>query len=171
MTFNKPENFHNKLSFVFHGVLAAPLAWFVYLFLEIKHRQLKPLIHDELVIRIITIVVPVIAAVVLYLAYRYYKSQLAPISKLHSLHDKLVAYYKLNLRLYIVTGIVSLLLVLSLYLTTAAVFTLGYVFLLFFMSLNRPDQRKYVRDLRLSKQEAEVILKKGEFSDVEEVMQ
>ena len=82
-----------------------------------------------------------------------------------------MAYYKLNLRLYIVTGIVSLLLVLSLYLTTAAVFTLGYVFLLFFMSLNRPDQRKYVRDLRLSKQEAEVILKKGEFSDVEEVMQ
>lgn len=167
MPFKSPESFHNKLGFVFHAMLALPLAVFVYLFLELRHRELQPALDNNATIFILTYLLPVLGAGVMIGGYLMFKKNLKDVNDKDSLRDKLDAYYSLSLKLYVFIGLASLIFVGGLYLTTSAVFILFYVLLLFFMSLNRPTPQKYVNDLRLTEAEREVILHKGSFEEAE----
>ncbi|GAA0890990.1 hypothetical protein GCM10009122_06690 [Fulvivirga kasyanovii] len=167
MSFKSPENFHNKLGFVFHAMLALPLAAFVYLFLELRHRELQPALDDNAVIFILTYLLPVLGASAVIGGYFKFKKDLKGVNQQESLRDKLEAYYAASLKLYGFIELGSLIFVGGLYLTTSAAFILFYVLLLFFMSLNRPTPQKYVNDLRLTEKEREVILYKGSFEEAE----
>lgn len=165
MTFKSPEDFHNKLGFIFHAMLALPLAVFVYLFLEIRHRDLEPVIIQESLIDVLRYLLPIAAAGIVAGGYYWFKKQLSIVNEQKALQERLSLYFKNSILFYAFIELASVILVGGLYLTTSAIFIIGYVLLLFLMSLNRPTPQKYVSDIRLSKAERDIILHKGNFSD------
>lgn len=167
MTIKSPENFHNKLAFVFHAMLALPLAAFVYLFLEIKHSSLEPVINDDGLVSILDYVLPFISLGIVTVGFFRFKKRLQEINVKESMESRLADYFHGSMLFYICIEAASIILVAGLYLTTSAIFIVGYVLVLFLMSLHRPTPQKYVKDLRLTKKERDVILNKGEFADLE----
>ncbi|UII23667.1 hypothetical protein [Fulvivirga ligni] len=166
MTFKSPEEFHNKTGFIFHGMLALPLAVFAYLFLEIKNNHMNPVLQDGTITMAILIAVPILSAIIFWVGFKRFRRASKDIKGV-PLAEKLSLYYDCTIKFYMSLGLASVLLVTGLYLTTSAVFILGYVFLLFFMSLHRPTPQKYVKDIPLTEQERQVILNKGRFEDLE----
>ncbi|MBL3655643.1 hypothetical protein [Fulvivirga sediminis] len=167
MTFKSPEHFHNKTGFIFHVVLALPLTAFAFLFLEIKNNGRGAVLQGDTVNDVIQILFPLVTAVIFIFGYRKFKKSSRNI-KGDTLPEKLSSYFDVTMKFYIILGITSVILVLGLYLTALPIFILSYVFLLFFMSLQRPTPQKYVKDLPLRKDEREVILHKGSFAQLQD---
>ena len=163
MKFKSPESFHQRISLLFHLIIALPLVVFIYLFLEMKHNDLKPLVNSVALEHVINTGFTILAAFFIVYAYNTYSGKLEGIRKLPGLVNKIEHYYSLFQRLYLLVGLSSFLVVSGLYLTTSPLFIVEYVLLLFLLSLHRPTPKKYVNDLRLKDEEKEVILSKGEF--------
>lgn len=163
MIIKSPEEFHNKLGFIFHALLALPLAVFVYLFLEIRHRNLQPALNNDSYMSLLTIVLPIIATVAVGVGYYLYRQDQKVVNAQQRLQDKLSVYYEISVKFYAFIAVAAVLVVIGLYLTISPIFTVAYVLLLFLMSLNRPSIRKYVRDIKLTKEEKDIILHKKSF--------
>ncbi len=163
MHFKTPEEFHNKLGFIFHAILAVPLAVFVYLFLEIKNRGMEPNIENGQEAWPLIIGLAAISLLLVLLSYRHFRKSLAAVHQLGRLKEKLPTYFTHVLKFYAVIEGSSLLMILGLYLTTSSVFIVGYMFLLLVLSLNRPTPQKYVKDLNLTKEESDIVLLKKDF--------
>ncbi|MDX1628622.1 MAG: hypothetical protein R3345_07975 [Fulvivirga sp.] len=165
MEIKNPESFHNKLSFIFHGMLALPLAAFVYLFLEIKDRDLTPAMDNEVFIPyVIGILLFISTAMVVYGYYRF-RRHLREARNKEGLKTKLETYYGNAVIFYAFVEFASVLLVVGLYLTTSSFFIVGFMFLLLMLSLNRPTPQKYISDLHLADGEKDIILHKKSFDE------
>lgn len=168
MKYKTPEQFHNRLSFLFHVTLALPLAAFVYLFLEIRNNGLQPVAGGAYSSSLFEYLLAAVGAVIAGLAFHRLKKDLQYLNKRDELQERLKAYVQSCFMFYMLVALASAVFVLGLYLTTAPVFIFGYVTLLFLMSLNRPTPRKYVRDLHLNEQQRNAILHKGSFDEENE---
>lgn len=165
MQFKSPEDFHNKLAFIFHALLALPLAAFIYLFLEIKNNEFQPQLEggkDANVLIAALFVAGVLDAAFGYYLYKQKKKKAADEA---TLQEKLAVYFKDSIIFYAFIESASIIMILGLYLTTSSVFIVGYMFILLLLSLNRPTPQKYVGDLKLKKNERDIILHKQPFQD------
>jgi len=160
MQFNSPEEFHNKLGFIFHAMLALPLAGFIYLFLEIKNNQLEPSLENGSQMDGLIAVMGTVAVVLVGYGYYVFRKQRRQIAALEGLKHKLEEYMKSLFRFYALVEVASIILVVGLYLTTSTVFIVIFLFVLLILSLNRPTPQKYSTDLGLEGEEQEIILKK-----------
>lgn len=165
MQFKNPEEFHNKLAFIFHALLALPLAAFIYLFLEIKNNNLSPAIEEGSNATFLISILFVGAVLVAALGYYQYKQKKKKAAQENTLPKKLSAYLNYSIVFYAFVEGASILMVLGLYLTTSSVFIVGYMFILLLLSLNRPTPQKYVSDLGLKGNERDIILHKKSFED------
>lgn len=163
MNFKTPEAFHQKMSFVFHAMIALPLAFFVYLFLEIRNNGLEPIIKEVPSAQVLTIILPVLAMVEVVVGNIIFKKRIALLEMEELLKNKLSNYFQYSVVFYGFILSACVLLVLGLYLTTSAVFIITYVVVLFWMSLNRPTPQKYITDLRLKKEYRDIMLRRKEF--------
>ncbi len=154
------EAFHQRISLLFHLMIALPLAVFIYLFLEMKHHSLAPVIATIWLQQVINFGIVLISILTVTYVYTRFRRELAGIRGLSGLRTKLGEYLSLCLRMYLILGVLAGLLVLGLFLTTSPVLIVAYVILLFLLSLHRPTPRKYVSDLNLEGEEKEAILKK-----------
>lgn len=167
MSPKNPEEFHQKLSLVFHALLALPITAFIYLFLELRHRDLSPALNNRLFLLIATYGLPILGVLVAALGYFWFRKSLVQTVKDEILPLRLQAYGgKVRLFYYYIT-VSAVIWVLGLYFTTSPVFIIGYVFLLFFMSFQRPTPQRYVKDLSLEGEDKEIILHKKEFKSLE----
>ncbi len=163
MNKESPETHHQKLSLYFHGMIAVPLAFFVYLFLEMRHNELIPIIQDLVLVKVLNYSITIVAAAVVIYVYQHFKKGVFAARELKGLRNKMKYYVRVSLRVYMYIGAIFATLVLGLRLTTSAIFIVDYVLLLFLLSLHRPTPTKYVRDLMLKGQEKDIIVFKGEF--------
>ena len=157
------EAFHQQVSLWFHVAIALPLAGFVYIFLEMKHNSLSPVITYCWLVHVINFGIVLISIAIIAYVYSTYKRQLESIRNSTGLQTKLKSYLTLSVRSYVALGALAALIVGGLFLTTSAVLIVAYVSLLFLLSLHRPTPRKYVADLGLEGAEKESILKKQPF--------
>lgn len=164
MDFKTPEDFHQKLSLLFHGLIALPLAVFVYLFLEIKHNNLPGIIDGSLA-KAVNFTFNILAVALTVFAYYRFKKSLQRIRVDRPMKKKLEIYFSYAVSFFVLVTISSVLFVAGLYLTTSAVFIVGYVVLLFLLSLSRPTHQKYVRNLPLKEEERNAIIYKQPFPD------
>lgn len=158
-----PEEFHQKLSLVFHATLALPIAAFIYLFLELRNNSLQPALEGESMVSLTVFLLPLPALLLAIIGYRQFRKSLLGIDTQNELPVKLEQYHQSMSVFYYYMAGSAVLWVLGLYLTTSPVFIIGYVFLLFFMSFQRPGPDKYVKDLALKGDQRDIILKKREF--------
>lgn len=163
MQFKTPEDFHNRLGFIFHAILAVPLAAFVYLFLEIKNRGMEPGLQNGQDAWLIIAGLATVSFIAVFLSYRHFRKRLRSVQQLENLREKLPPYFTQLLKFYAVIEGSSLLMILGLYLTTSSVFIVSYMFLLLVLSINRPTPQKYVKDLNLTKEESDIVLLKKDF--------
>lgn len=160
-----PESYHQKLSLYFHGMIALPLAFFVYLFLEMRHNELNPVLQHSLWSKVVNFSFTLIAAAIVIFTYQQFKKGVFRAREQTDLLQKMTAYLDANVRAYLLAGLTFTILVTGLWLTTSAIFIVDYVLLLFLLSLHRPTPVKYVKDLSLSGKSKEIILNKGDFDD------
>ncbi|MTI22757.1 hypothetical protein E1176_17125 [Fulvivirga sp. RKSG066] len=163
MQFKSPEDFHNKLGFIFHAMLAVPLAVFIYLFLEIKNRAFSPALDTGIDDKVIIILLVAISVADLAIGYYLHKRNLKNARTIDDFQKKLKAYFTSSLVFWSFIEGGSILMIVGLYLTTSSVFIVGYMFLLLVLSLNRPTPQKYVGDLQLNGEEREIIIHKKPF--------
>lgn len=165
MRFKSPENFHNKLSFIFHALLAPPLIGFIYLFLEIKNNSLTPAITNGRENYVIISAFLAIAICLAGIGFYLFRKNNSRIDKNDAMSNKLNLYYVNSIVFFGMLEGSSLLVVCGLLLTTSTFFVVAYMIVLLLLSLNRPTPQKYVRDLPLTNEEREVILHKRPFPD------
>ncbi|MEM7109051.1 MAG: hypothetical protein AAF519_12560 [Bacteroidota bacterium] len=165
MSKNTPEIYHQRMSSAFHTMIALPLAFFVYLFLEKKHNDLTPMIADNMLVYFIDYGFTLFAIGLTYLAYLKFRNGLKRINRDNRLRERFDIYSRLSMRAYLFLGLAFSILVSGLLLTTSAIFIVDYVILLFLLSLQRPTPDKYIRDLQLQGGEKKIVKEKQEFSD------
>jgi len=159
MQFNSPEEFHNKLGFIFHAMLALPLGGFIYFFLEIKNNKMSAALENGQDMQLLIAGLSFLAIAMVSYGYITFRNKKKEIAAQDSLKLKLEEYLRNIIKFYILVEIASILLVIGLYLTTSTVFIVIFMFVLLVLSLNRPTPQKYCTDLGLTGREQEIILK------------
>jgi hypothetical protein len=159
MTKNDLEDFDRRISLIFHGAIGLNLLPFVFLYLEFTHDSLKPLYSGY---TFLESAILASVAIIIYIAFRNYRRNLSEIDIDTSLDSKFKQVFVIYLGFYIRLFIAGLILVFTYWLTSASTMMVGYVVLLFLLSLHRPTRERFSRDLPLTKGEREFILQKGE---------
>jgi hypothetical protein len=159
----KPEEFLEKLGLVFHTALAIPLLPFVLLFLEIKNRGYEGQISPGFLVLIISYGVPLISGLLVAWGFQIMKNESRKAREKEGLKEKLESIYSGANKFYWLVGIACLLLSITLWLTAYGVLIVAYVIILFFMSLNRPTPKRFVKALVLEGKEKEIMLHEKEY--------
>lgn len=160
MIFESTEDFFYKINLWFSWVLAAPLVLFVILYLEWRDDSWMAFIQSETLLRIaIFSGIPIILGIGIF-AHLTFRKSIREIEPSLVLRDKLGKYAALFLRMQLFFTISALISMLSLFLTGSNLFAVYYLILLFFISLSRPSPQLISKQLKLSSENREILLKK-----------
>lgn len=159
MTKNDLEEFDRRISLIFHGAIGLTLLPFVFLYLEFTHDGMKALYSGYTFLESAILAG---VAVIMFVAFRSYRRNLSEIDIDTSLDSKFKQVFGIYFGFYLRLFIAGLVLVFTYWLTAASSMVIGYVVMLFLLSLHRPTRERFSRDLPLTKGEREFILQKGE---------
>jgi hypothetical protein len=159
---NELEDFDRRISLVFHGAIGLTLLPFVFLYLEFTHDELVA-VYPGFSYLEATILVAV--SLITYVAFRNYRRNLSEMDIDQNLKTKFERAFSIYVGFYLRLFIAAFILVFTYWLTGAGIMVVGYVILLFLLSLHRPTRERYSRDLPLTKGERDFILQKGEKRD------
>ena len=157
MTKNELEDFERRISLIFHGAIGLTLLPFVLLYLEFNHDGLKPLYAGYWWLETIVLTA---AAMIVFVGFRNYRSHLAEIERNITLERRFEHLFRIYLGFYLRIFLASLLLVFTYWLTGGMSMVIGYVVILFLLSLHRPTRQRFVRDMPVSGAEEDFILQK-----------
>jgi hypothetical protein len=156
--FKNFEEYQSKLGLVFHGTLAVPLLPFALLFLEIKNRGYQGMIEPGMTANVINYAVALVSGLLVAQGFNLLKRKIYQVAELDTLKAKLQLYYSAAVPLYIFVSVACLFLAAALWITTGGVIIVAFVIVLFVMSLNRPTPARYVKILKLNKEEKDIII-------------
>ena len=156
--FKNFDEYQSKLGLVFHGTLAIPLLPFAILFLEIKNRGYHGIIEPGLLANAINYAIPFLSGLLVAQGFSILKRKVRQVEEMNTLKEKLMLYYSAAVPLYIYVSVACLFLAIALWVTTAGIVIVAFVIILFVMSLNRPTTARYVKILKLDKEEKDIIM-------------
>lgn len=162
MTKSDLEDFERRVSLIFHGAIALTLLPFVFLYLEFTHEGLEPVYDGYIWLEAGVLVV---AGLLILTGFRKYRKHLGEIEVSQPLERKFEHLFRIYLGFYLRLFLGGLILVFSYWLTAATGMVVGYVVLLFLLSLHRPTRDRFTRDLPLSGSERDFILQKDQKKD------
>ena len=152
------KTYLQKLQTFAYVCLGLPLLFFIYLYLESSVERLVPLINQEQILYLFTPLL-IVSIFLVYTANKKFKSINNSAILETDFLRKLTTYQKASNTRFFYYGISTLLITIGFYITNfqplAALF--GIMIVLF--SINNPNQRKIVRDLKLKDPEKTIILK------------
>ncbi len=152
------KTYLQKLQTFAYVCLGIPLLFFIYLYLESSVERLVPLISEEQILYLFFPLL-IVSILLVYAANKKFKSINSSAILETDFLRKLIAYQKANNTRFLYYGISTLLITIGFYITNfqplAALF--GIMIVLF--SINNPNQRKIVKDLKLKDPEKTIILK------------
>ncbi len=158
MTKNELEDFERRISLIFHGSIALTLLPFVLLYLEFTHDNLQPFYTGYWFLDPVMLLA---AAIIVFVGFRNYRSHLTEIPPGASLDRKFEHLFRIYLGFYLRIFLASTLLVFAYWLTGALGVVIGYVVILFLLSLHRPTRMRFVRDMPVTGAEKDFILQKN----------
>lgn len=147
----------NKFNNQFHGIIALPLLAFSILYLEFDKGELQPVFEQKPYYVEVAVMFLATVVFILYL-FRRLKLRLKTIEG--RLVDKLDRYFLLLRQFYLMMTLPGAVSVVLMFLTGELGFSLVYILELFLLSIKRPSIHNIARDLRLSGEEKEIVLRK-----------
>ena len=160
-------NYFQTFNNYFHGIIAIPLLAFSFLYLEFDQGNLEPLIGGRSYYWESGIMFLISAAYIIYM-FKKVKISIAEIGT-GKLEERLVIYSKTLTRFYVMVTLPGAIAVILMYVTGEMSFSLIYLLELFLLSIRRPAITSIVRDLKLTGEEKEIVLKRKDFRTEAEV--
>lgn len=159
MTKNDLEDFERRVSLIFHGSIALTLLPFVFLYLEFTHDGLQAVYEDYYLVEGGVLIA---IGLIMITAFRSYRRHLGEMTVSMELDKKFEQLFRIYMGFYLRMFLAGLALVFSYWLTAAGGMVIGYVILLFLLSLHRPTRQRFARDLPVNKGERDFILQKNQ---------
>ena len=162
--FKNGEDYYNHIYLVFNALIAVSLLPFSFILLEMQGATIyDKMLGDTLSYLLMALTIS-ITAYFTYQSFKQIKSFRAkPIEHL-TLRVKLESYRSIIVQHYIYLSLFCLLVTVVLYMTRSNLMVVYYVFLLVLLSINRPTLKRIVEQLKLSKQEQEILYEKSEIA-------
>ncbi len=164
MQFKTTTDFFHQINRVFHLILAGPLLFFGFLFIQKAQGEWPAIIHHPDYINwIIYLLMPLVMGAGIFAIRVYY--QWKPENSTANLKDQLKVFLQEFIKFQTILGISSAIALIGLYLTGKPIFLGGYIFLLFASSIFRPTEEHISKKLKLSKENRTILFKKLPFQN------
>jgi hypothetical protein len=155
------EQYYFRLSLIFYVLAAAPMVPFIIVYLQMQDGAMTPLLGVELN-STITAILAVLAFGNVVLGMRLYKQEIQPLKSLTSLRDRLDLFLHASIVQYSCMEAATIMAVLGLYLTRMTFFVLLYLGMLIIFAQVRPEMRRISKQLKMTKEEEEIVYQKKE---------
>ncbi|MCG8309673.1 MAG: hypothetical protein MI975_19920 [Cytophagales bacterium] len=151
------KNYVQRLQTIAYLNLGAPLIPFIYLYLESSVDELEEIIQAEYhAVTLIPIVI--LCLMIIYRGIRKHRSMLEKARLGKELKEKLILYRKANNYRFFTYGLSSILITIGFYLTNFQAFAALFGIMIVLFSINNPNTRKIVNDLKLKNSDKQIIL-------------
>ena len=161
--YKNAEDYHNRIYLLFNGFIAVSLLPFGYLLLQQTALPAAPTLTGAAYWLVLAALMPA-GALLIYAGRRQFNHRLRQCSKLPQLRDKLNHYMRISIRKYAYALLSGLVYVVGLFITQSPLFILAYVIALILWSIKRPTLEVIAKDLKLSKQDRQIIIQKKEIN-------
>ena len=151
------KEYIRKLINIAYLCIGIPLLFFIWVYLESTAETLIPIINPEYN-TIVLILIIAISILLIVWGYIIYNKHLSEAKGKDHLSEKLELYQRGNSIRFLSYSVSSLLLAIGLFLTTVQIFAALYGIMIVLFSINNPNARKVVKDLKLKDNEKEIIL-------------
>ncbi|MEO1256399.1 MAG: hypothetical protein AAFY41_16140 [Bacteroidota bacterium] len=154
----KWKDYHHQIYQIYHGIIAFTLVPFALLFLEWDSGS-TTYSHSSSESRTFLIIVSQLIWVVLYLSWYVWRGAKTQykLNDTMTLKERLKEFKKRNLYKYILLAICGCLLTLAMWLGASYLFVIAYFGILVQYSFLRPSEDKFVRDMRVSKEDRKLL--------------
>jgi len=147
-----------KLQTTAYLSLGIPLLFFIYIYLESSVDQLTETIPSEYHLSIL-IPILILSIAFLYWSHKKYKYNIEQSFTKTELKEKLKLYQIASNTRFLVYGACAIMICIGFYLTNYQPFAALYGIMLVLFSINNPNTRKIVGELKLKDQNKEIIYK------------
>lgn len=158
MQFENSRDYQQKLGTIYYALASLPLLAFTWIYLEVKHRDLFPLL-DGVMAQISSIVLGVLMLASIMLAFYVFNKGVKPIRSVGSLREKLEKIYPLYIKFYLLLFLGLCIGASGYYLTQLWFFGFGFMMIVLIYSYHRPAPYKFCKDLRLPAAEKDAVMK------------
>ncbi len=140
---------YDRISLIFHAILAPPLIAFVWLYLETEAGNIASVIDDQSTIDTLRFIFPILIIGAVAGAFFFFKSGLGTINPDSELIEKVKAYFVKAILLYAMLEVGLILSVLGYYITQEGVFIAMFITVLIFFSLYKPTLQRISKHLNI----------------------
>ncbi|MEQ9592088.1 MAG: hypothetical protein RLN86_05785 [Cyclobacteriaceae bacterium] len=160
MKFSSIKEYFYKLYNICYLITLFPLGIFIYLYLQMQVGKLNSLVQEAGQILIFQIGLATISLAVLTTVHLVMKRRIKKIRTVPSLGDRLEYYYYYSIQRMMGIAVASSFMALGLWLTNSDLFSILYLVILIWLSLQWPSPKMACKDLALRGDEREMVLYK-----------
>jgi len=157
MKFQNSREYQHLISKSYYALAVLPLLIFTWVYLEMKHRDLIPVLQDANA-DLTSGVLGILLLGSFIFPFYYFRKHIDLPMKQPTLRKKLESVSKLYLKFYMALSVGMYVATAGYYLTQVWFFGLGFMLLIFLYSFYRPTPEKFSKDLRLPKDQRDAIL-------------
>jgi len=154
----KLSDSYNRLNLIFHAILAPPLVAFVWLYLESKSGSISPLLEDDAMTGIISLVFPIVVMGLIVGAFFLFKSALRKVDPVTKLMERMLNYTRVSIVLFGMLEMGLIFSVVGYYFTQKDIFLALYFVVLIFFSLYKPTLQRIASHLNIKGDEREFLI-------------
>jgi uncharacterized membrane protein len=157
MKFQNSREYQYLISKSYYALAILPMLIFTWVYLEMKHKDLMPLLHGALA-NTAVILLGLLLLITFVFPFYYFRRQIDNHKSQNSLRKKLESVSKLYFKFYLALSFAMYVATAGYYLTQVWFFGLGFMLLILLYSFYRPTPEKFCKDLRLPKEQRDAIL-------------
>lgn len=151
------KTYIQKIQTIAYSCLGIPLLFFIYLYLESSVDRLKEIIPSAYHLYVL-LPTAIICLLLILWSMKKYRFFIDEAKTKPRLRDKLNLYQTANTYRFISYGTSALLISIGFFLTNAQPFAALFAIMIVLFSINNPNSRKIITELKLNKSEKEIIL-------------
>lgn len=160
-SYRSAEVYFFRFSLIFYLLLALPMVPFIIVYLRMQDGEVTPVLGEE-VNTLVTLVLGVLAFGNVVMGMRLYRREMLQLKKEDTLREKLDLFFHASIVQFSCLEAAAIIAVAGLFLTRTIFFVLLFLGMVIILAQVRPDLRRMCRELRLSKDEEEVVYQKKE---------
>ncbi|GEM_PF-1961817 len=161
--YKNSKDYQRKLINVAYAAIGIPLLFFLWLFLELMHNDMQPVVNEmsEYIVIIATIIS---VGLLVWMALKIFKSGLSLASEEKLLKEKLIIYEKVSERKFLLLFIASAITTCGLFLCANEIFGIIFAVLIVLFSIGNPTRDRISSDLRLNGEDKNKVITGEDFN-------